>query len=451
MCVVTAPRITKADLIADLQSGCRPRKEWRIGTEHEKFAFNKTDLRPIAYEGPAGVRAFLSEIRDRFGWTPVREGDHVIALSKNGCSVSLEPGGQIELSGAPLTHLHETCAEVHMHLNEVRQVGDDLGIALLGIGHQPKWAREDIPMMPKGRYKIMRDHMPKVGKYGLDMMFRTCTIQVNLDFESEADMVEKFRIALALQPVATALFASSPFVDGKPTGWASNRARCWQDTDPARTGMLPFVFEDGFGFERFVDYLLDVPMYFVHRDGKYIDAAGLDFKDFMAGKLPALPGEYPTLKDWADHQSVSFPEVRLKKFLEMRGADGGPWRRICALPALWVGLLYDETAQRSAYELIRDFTAEEREFLRLETPRTALQTPFRGGTIRELAKDVLDIARGGLKRRARPDSRGDTEEYYLDPLVAVAEDDRTLADEFLDLYETRWGETVDPLFTEYAY
>ncbi len=442
---------SRRQLVEWFESGCTPKKDWAIGTEHEKFAFTRNDLRPIPYEGERGVKTLLTQLAERFDWEPIIENGNVIALTKDNCSVSLEPGGQIELSGAPLKNIHQTCGEVHQHLHEIREICGDLDIEMLGVGHQPKWERKDIPWMPKGRYAIMRDYMPKVGNLGLDMMLRTSTIQVNLDFSSEADMIKKFRTSLALQPVATALFAASPFVDGKPSGYLSSRSHVWTDTDPDRCGMLPFVFEDGFGFERYVDYMLDVPMYFVYRDGKYINAAGKSFRDFMAGKLDVLPGERPTMNDWSDHMTTAFPEVRLKKFLEMRGADGGPWKRICALPALWVGLLYDDAALDAAWDLVKDLSHAEREALRDDVPRTALGTKFRNGTVQDLAKDVLTVSKQGLKARGRMDAYGDDESHFLESLEDVAESGRTLAEEFLDKYETEWNGSVDPLFREYAY
>src|SRR5690606_16169634 len=311
----------------------KPRERWRIGTEHEKFVFRRRDLRRADYE--SGIRPLLEGLT-RFGWTPVLENGNPIALCQGEASISLEPGGQLELSGAPLETIHQTCAEVGQHLKQVREVTEELGLGMLGMGFDPKWRRDDVPWMPKGRYRIMREYMPKRGKLGLDMMLRTCTVQVNLDFSDEADMVRKFRASLALQPIATALFAASPFVEGKPTSFQSWRSHVWTDTDPDRCGMLPFVFEEGFGFERYVDWMLDVPMYFVYRDGRYIDASGQSFRDFMEGRLPALPGERPQMGDWTDHLTTAFPEVRLKRYLEMRGADGGPWDRLCALPAFWV-------------------------------------------------------------------------------------------------------------------
>ncbi len=445
------PVTDKKDLIEYMESGCKPANKWRIGTEHEKFAYHIDNLRPLEYEGPGGIRALLEGLT-RFGWQPVLEHGNPIALIKpDNSSITLEPAGQVELSGAPLENIHQTCIEVSEHLRQVKQVATDLGIGFIGLGYQPKWPLKDQPWMPKSRYKIMRAHMQKVGTLGLDMMQSTCTVQVNLDFDSEANMVKMFRISLALQPIATALWANSPFREGKPSGFLSYRSHIWTDTDPARCGTLPFVFEDGFGFERYVDYMLDVPMYFVYRDGEYIDASGLSFRDFMAGRLEVLPGQVPTMKDWEDHLTVAFPEVRLKKFLEMRGADGGPWNRLCALPAFWVGLLYDTQARDLAWELIRDWTPEEHLTMRHEVPKNALNTPFRDGTIGDIALDALEIAHQGLSRRAVLDSVGLNETHFLNPLFQIAESGLTPAEELLCAYDRRWQGNIDPIFKEYAY
>jgi glutamate--cysteine ligase len=432
-------------------SGSKPPAAWRVGTEHEKFVFRKSDLRRASYEGPDGIGALLQGMM-RFGWEPVIEGNNVIALENDArCSITLEPGGQFELSGAPLETIHQTCDEVHEHLRQVREVCEESGLGMIGLGFDPKSRREDISWMPKGRYRIMREYMPQKGSLGLDMMLRTCTVQANLDYQSEADMVKKFRVSLALQPVAVGLFATSPFTEGKPNGYQSYRSHVWTDLDPDRSGTLPFVFENGFGFERYVDYLLDVPMYFVYRDGKYIDASGQSFRDFLVGKLPALPGEVPTMTDWVDHSTTAFPEVRLKTFLEMRGADGGPWRRICALPAFWVGLLYDSVALDAAYDLIADWTEAEREAMRAEVPRLGLDARIRSRTLRDVALEVLDIARDGLHRRARRDRAGEDETHFLDTLFSIAGSGRTPAQDLLDDYEKRWGRDLTPLYTDHAY
>jgi glutamate--cysteine ligase len=444
-------RITdRRQLIEYLAEGSKPAAQWRIGTEHEKFVFRRDDLSPAPYGGPRGIEALLTGLK-RFGWDAVMEGDHIIGLSDGLASVSLEPGGQFELSGAPLDNLHQTCGEVTEHLDQARAVAGELGLGILAAGFHPKARREDIDWMPKGRYAIMRRYMPTVGKLGIDMMLRTCTVQVNLDFASEADMVRKYRLSLALQPVATALFANSPFTEGKPNGYQSYRAQIWTDTDPDRSGLLPFVFEPGMGFERYVDYLLDMPMYFVYRDGRYIDAAGQSFRDFMAGRLPALPGELPTMSDWGDHLTTAFPEVRLKKFLEMRGADSGPWGRLCALPALWVGLLYDDAATDAALELVKGWTGEEREALRGAVPKSGLATRFRQGTVQDIARTMVEIAAAGLQRRDRRDGKGRDETLFLDPLHEIVASGRTPAELLLEAYRTRWDHSVDPMFREQAY
>jgi glutamate--cysteine ligase len=446
-----APITDKRQLVAYHEAGCKLPEAWRMGTEHEKFVFRRADLRRVPYEGPDGIGALLQGML-RFGWKPVREGGNIIALSNDArCSITLEPGGQFELSGAPLETLHQTCDEVHEHLRQVREVCDELGLGMIGLGFDPKSRREDVGWMPKGRYRIMRDYMPKKGQHGLDMMLRTCTVQTNLDYESEADMVRKFRVGLALQPVAVALFANSPFTEGKPNGYQSYRSFVWTDTDPDRCGTLPFVFDQGFGFERYVDYMLDVPMYFVYRDGKYIDASGQSFRDFMAGRLPAFPGELPGIGDWVDHLTTAFPEVRLKTFLEMRGADGGPWRRLCALPALWVGLLYDRNALDAAHDLVADWTAAERDAMRAEVPRLGLDTRIRSRTLRDVALEVLDFAREGLHRRACRDQAGEDETHFLDALFSIAGSGRTPASELLDDLANRWGGGLDRIYDEYAY
>ena len=389
-----------------LAEGCKPKEDWRIGTEHEKFGFCTDSLKPLPYEGERSIHAVLSGLRDRYGWAPVEEGGKLIGLQKDGANVSLEPGGALELSGAPLETIHQTCDEVNEHLKEVKSIADHIGVGFIGLGAAPTWTHDEMPLMPKGRYKLMDAYQNTVGTTGTTMMRRTCTVQVNLDFGSEADMVQKMRVALALQPVATALFANSPFFENKPNGMKSYRSWVWRHMDAARTGMLPFVFDEGFGFDAYVEYALDVPMYFVYRDGEYIDALGQSFRDFLKGELPALPGEKPTLSDWADHLTTIFPEARLKKFIEMRGADGGPWRRLCALPAFWVGLTYDQGALDAAWDLVKGWTAPQREALRVAAADQGLQAKVDGIDMHDLAREVLAIAESGLKARARPGPAG---------------------------------------------
>jgi len=446
---------SRDELVAYLEAGCKPERDWRIGTEHEKFGFYRDTHGPVPYDGDRGIRALLEALHRRFGWEPITENGNVIALRCKDCpkggTVSLEPGGQLELSGATLETLHETHDELRQHFDEVGQVGRELGIGFLGIGFSPKWTLAETPVMPKPRYAIMMRYMPTRGRHGLDMMFRTATVQVNMDFGSEADMIAKMRVGLSLQPIATALFANSPFSDGKPNGFQSYRAEMWRDTDPDRTGLLPFAFEEGMGFERYVDYALDVPMYFVYRNERYIDVAGASFRDFLAGKLAALPGVRPTLDDWADHLTTLFPDVRLKRFLEMRGADAGSFAQIWALPALWTGLLYDRAALEGALALTEDWTLEERQALRNQVPRLGLKTPFRDATVREIAREVLTLAVGGLKRRARLNRRGEDETKALAPLLQAADEGRSPADLLLDAYRGSWHGDIDKVFDTQAF
>jgi glutamate--cysteine ligase len=445
------PIESRDDLLAPFVRGEKPAVDWRIGTEHEKFVYRRADHRAPSYEEPGGIRDLLAALTE-YGWQPVEEGGNVIALAGADGNVSLEPAGQLELSGAALENLHQTCAEAGRHLNQCKAVGDRLGLGFLGLGMWPDKARADLPIMPKGRYAIMLRHMPRVGSLGLDMMLRTCTIQVNLDYSSEADMAQKFRVGLALQPLATALFANSPFTEGRPNGLLSFRSHIWSDTDPARTGMLPFVFEDGFGYERYIDYALDVPMYFVFREGRYIDAAGHSFRDFLGGRLAILPGEKPRRSDWIDHLSTAFPEVRLKSFLEMRGADGGPWSKICALPALWVGLLYDQGALDAAWDEVKAWPLDGRQRLRDEVPRLGLaaRTPA-GEPLRDLARRILAIAEAGLTARARLNGAGDSESGFLDPLRETVARGLTPAEILLERYHGEWQGDVGRVYEEMSF
>ena len=436
-----------------MASGEKPKEDWRIGTEHEKFGYCKDTLKPLPYDGPRSIKAMLEGLRDRFGWDPVFEQGNIIGLTKDGANVSLEPGGQLELSGAPLETIHQTCDEVNEHLREVHEIADRIGARFIGLGAAPEWSHDQMPMMPKGRYRLMTDYMGRVGTHGTQMMYRTCTVQVNLDFASEADMVKKLRVALSLQPVATALFANSPFFEGKPNGHKSWRSRIWRSLDDARTGMLPFVFEDGMGYQRYVDWVLDVPMYFVYRDGKYINALGQSFRDFLKGELPALPGEKPTLSDWADHMTTVFPEARVKKYIEMRGADGGPWRRLCALPALWVGLLYDQSALDAAWDLCKHWDDETREALRVAASVDGLQAEAGGVKMHDLAREAVAIAQEGLKARARPGAAGmiPDETHFLNALQESVDSGKVPADELLEKYHGEWAGDLSRIYAEYSY
>lgn len=441
------------DLVNYFAKGNKPKQDWKIGTEHEKFGYCKDTLRPIPYDGDRSIKAILEGLQDRYQWDPVFEGEYLIGLTKDGANVSLEPGGQLELSGAPLDNIHQTCDEVHVHLREVQSVADEIGAKFIGLGAAPHWTHDDMPLMPKGRYKLMDAYMGTVGTSGTQMMRRTCTVQVNLDFASEADMVQKFRVALALQPVATALFANSPFFEGKLNGHKSWRSQIWRHLDDSRTGMLPFVFEDGMGFERYADYALDVPMYFVYRDGKYINALGMSFRDFLKGELPALPGEKPTLSDWADHLTTIFPEARIKQYMEMRGADGGPWRRLCALPAYWVGMMYDQSALDAAWDIAKDWTPEFREELRVAASIDGLQAEVQGVKMMDLARETIAISETGLVARAREGAGGlvADETHFLNALKDSVQSGQAPADELIEKFNGDWGGDVTKVFGEYSY
>jgi len=436
-----------------LSDGCKPKEDWRIGTEHEKFGYCKDTLKPLPYEGDRSIRVMLEGLRDGHGWSPVEEAGKLIGLEKDGANISLEPGGQLELSGAPLETIHETCDEVNVHLREVQDVADRIGAGFIGLGGAPIWTHEQMDLMPKGRYKLMNDYMTRVGTMGRVMMRRTCTVQVNLDFGSEADMVQKMRVAIALQSVATALFANSPFFEGRANGYKSQRSMVWRNLDAARTGTLPFVFEEGFGFERWVEYALDVPMYFVYRDGAYINALGMSFRDFLVGKLPALPGETPTLSDWADHLTTAFPEARMKKYIEMRGADGGPWRRLCALPAFWVGLMYDQEALDGAWDLVKGWGPAEHDALRTAASIDGLQAKVTGINMHDIAREAVALAELGLKNRARAGAGGlvPDETHFLNALKESVESGKVPADELLEDYHGKWGGDLTRIYADYSY
>jgi len=442
---------SRDELVAWFAAGCKPKSEFRVGTEHEKFVFTVNGHRPVPYGGPRGIRALLDGMQHLLGWEPIMEGENIIGLADvtGGGAISLEPGGQFELSGAPVETVHQTASELFAHLAQVREVAGPLGIGFLGLGMTPNWSRAEIPMMPKGRYKIMTAYMPKVGKYGLDMMYRTCTVQTNHDFSSESDMVKKLRVALALQPVATALFANSPFTESKPNGFLSFRSEIWRDTDNQRSGMLPWAFEAGMGFERYADYALDVPMYFIKRCDSYIDVSGKSFRDHLVGRL--IPGDRATISDWANHVSTIFPEVRLKRYIEMRGCDGGPWRRLPALPAFWVGLIYDDANLDACWEMVKDWTVEERQKLRDDVPRLGFRAAIRHQTLLDIALELLRLAEKGLVRRQRLDRNGRDETRYLRPLQEIVARGITPAEELLEKYHGQWKGSVEPIFDEYAY
>jgi glutamate--cysteine ligase len=447
------PIESRDELVAWFEAGSKPREKFRIGTEHEKFPFRLRDHSTVAYEDPRGIRTLLNGMQHLLGWEPIMEGDNIIGMFDvtGGGAISLEPGGQFELSGAPLETVHQTSSELNAHLAQVREIAKPLGIGFLGLGMAPTWTRADVPKMPKGRYRIMTAYMPKVGTLGLDMMYRTCTVQTNLDFHSEADMVKKLRVSLALQPVGTALFANSPFTEGKPNGFLSFRSHIWTDTDNARAGMLPWAFEAGMGFERWIDYALDVPMYFIKRGDKYIDVSGQSFRDLLAGKLASQPGERATLSDWANHVSTIFPEVRLKRYLEMRGSDVGRREMLPALTAFWAGIFYDDTSLDAAWDLVKDWSAEERQKLRDDVPRLGFKAVLRDRTLLDISRECLRLAYSGLARRRRLDAWHEDETKYLRPLEEIAARGKTPAEILLEKFHGPWKGSVDPVFTENMY
>jgi glutamate--cysteine ligase len=445
------PIAARDELIAWIASGEKPREAWRVGTEHEKIPFYRENATPVPYEGERGIKALLENLENSTGWEPIPDGEHVIGLAGEHLgygAISLEPGGQFELSGAPLDSIHDTARETAQHLEEAKRAAELLDIGFLTLGMSPLWTRAETPQMPKSRYKIMRAYMPKVGSLGLDMMHRTATVQANLDYASEADMVQKMRVSIALQPIATALFANSPFTEGQPNGFLSMRSHIWRDTDADRTGMLPQAFEDGFGYEAYVEWALDVPMYFVKRDDGYRDVAGASFRSLMAGRLPQLPGERATMSDWANHVSTLFPEVRLKRYLEMRGADVGPPERVMALSAFWVGILYDQASLDGAWDMVKEWSNEDRERLRVDVPRLGLNALVAGRAVGDLARDALAFSRAGLSKRAMLNGDGRDESHFLDPLDEIVASGRTPAEDLLDRYRGPWRESVEPAFEE---
>ena len=442
------------DMVGWMAEGCKPKDKWRIGTEHEKFPFYVDGNSPVPYDGPRGIKAILEGMQAMLGWEPIMDAGNIIGLVEptGQGAISLEPGGQFELSGAPLETIHQTCREGNAHLAQVREIAEPLGIRFLGMGGSPKWTLAETPRMPQSRYGIMTNYMPKVGSHGLDMMYRTCTIQVNLDYDSERDMRRKMQVSVKLQSLATVLFATSPFTDGKPNGLQSWRGDIWRDTDNQRSGILPFIFSDSFGFADYAEWALDVPMYFVIRDGHYHDTTHVTFRQFMNGALKGeLNQPMPTMGDWTNHLGTLFPDARLKRFIEMRGADGGPWRTICALPAFWVGLLYDESAIGEAEELTRHWTAEQVIAARDRAPREGLATPIAGSTMHEVARQALKISRMGLKNRKRLNGDGFDEAHFLAPLEEVTARGTSDAQVMLEAWHTRWDHSVEPLFSEYAY
>ncbi len=447
------PIKSRDELIAWIAQGAKPASNFKIGTEHEKFPFYTNTLEPVPYEGERGIRALLLGLQSINGWESIIENNNIIGLAdiKEGGAISLEPGGQFELSGAPLDNLHQTLSETQNHLAQLKQVATPLGIRFLALGSSPKWTLQETPIMPKARYKIMANYMPKVGSRGLDMMFRTSTVQVNLDFNSEADMVKKLRVSLALQPIATALFANSPFTEGKLNGFKSYRSEIWRDTDNQRAGMLPFAFETGMGFERYVDYALDVPMYFLKRGDTYHDVTGASFRDLMNGNFKHMPHEQAYISDWANHLGTIFPEVRLKRYLEMRGGDVGPLPMITAFSAFWTGLLYNKTALDAAWDIAKKWNGEQRQTLRDNVPKLALQTKVAGIRVLDIAHELIKISSTGLKARAILNDEGQDETEYLAPLYRQIDAGKTQADALIEQFNSKTHDKIETVFQHCVY
>ena len=440
-------------LVSWLSSKEKDPKQWCIGTEHEKFIYTLDEFAPVEYGGDKGIEAILHYLSDTYDMTPIMENGMYVALKTNeGASISLEPGGQLELSGNIVKTLHHSCIETSKHLRQMLDVTAKLGLGMIGLGFHPTASKEQINWMPKGRYKIMKNYMPKVGNLGLDMMLRTCTIQTNLDYQDEEDMRRKFKTSLALQPIATALFANSPIKDGRLTKIQSNRALVWTDTDPDRCGVPQCVFEPSFGYEQWIDYVLDVPMYFIYRDGQYLDVAGKSFRKFMNSEYSdEFFGHTASMLDFEDHITTIFPDVRLKGYLEMRGADGGPWSIICALPALWVGLLYDAEALQKAEAIANQFSHQDVVNARISAAKDGLKGQIGSQNIHQVAKQLIEIAETGLKSRARTNKDGEDERTFLTPLKTIVNSGLTQADIVSGLYYNEWNEDINKVYTYYKY
>lgn len=433
------------DLLRHFREGEKPRERWRIGTEHEKLPFNRHTHQPLPFGGERGIFAILEGLRTRFNWQPVREGENVIALTRGEASITLEPGGQLELSGAAVTSAHETCAELSQHVREMRELAGELDVVLLMVGRNPVVPSAEMPWMPKERYSIMRRYLPTRGDMALDMMLGTGTVQTNIDYSDELDMARKLRVAMGVSPFLTALFASSPFVAGRPSGYLSSRALVWEHTDPDRCGFIPGVFDPGFGYREYAEYALDVPMFFIHRDGHYLDTSGRSFRRFLE---EGMNGHHATAEDWALHLTTLFPLVRVKQYIELRMADVGPLNMICAFAALTRGLLYDATALAEAEALLAPLSAEEYPALQSDAAKRGLRAQASGRSFQDWARDVVRIAQDGLQRLDAQDAIGENETKLLGPLHRILASGKTLADELLERWDQKWGHRIDAIFDD---
>ena len=404
MSEATQPLISVEELIADLAAGETPRADWRVGTEHEKIGIYADTRERVPYEGKRGIGALLGRIAKADGWDPVTEAGNVIALLKDSASITLEPGGQLELSGAPLVTAAQTCSEFNRHVDLVKRESRDFGIEWLALGIDPFHSVDATPRMPKARYGIMRDYLPTRGTSGLLMMHSTATVQANYDYADESDMVAKMQMALACSPITSALFANSPISEGRANGYISKRVEIWRDVDPDRCGILPFVFRDDFGYRDYIEWVLDVPMFFVVRDHRYLPAKGMTFRDFLRSGFDGVPA---MRADWNLHLTTVFPEVRLKRYIEVRGADCVPRESICAYPTLWKGLLYDDDACTAAWDLVRGWTAEDRNEALSTAARHGLSGRVGNRAMRDLAQELVEISASGLRAIAqRPETTG---------------------------------------------
>ena len=433
--------LNKNLLVKIFSEGCKEKIKWKIGTEHEKFGFKKKSLEPINFQD---IQQIFLKLSNKYNWEKVFEDSNLIALKKNNASITLEPGGQIELSGAPMKNLFETCKEVNQHQSELDDICKSMEIDFLGMGLLPKWKLNKIKLMPKKRYKIMSEYMPQVGSKGLDMMFRTATIQANYDFSSESDMVKKMRVSQSLQPIIIALYANSPFVDGKITNYKSFRSFIWTKTDKKRCGILPFIYDNSFSFERYVDYLLDIPMYFIIRDNEYINMTKYTFRNFLEKKV--LKKIEPNLEDWKIHLTTVFPEVRLKTFIELRGADGGPWSRVCALPAFWTGILYDKKNLNEIWTKIShwDYSGIVNFYENVRRDGLNTFTPD-GEKLSDFTKTILNQSGEGLVRRNIKTDRGN-ESIFLEPLKKILESGKSPAEMWKKLFFSEWKNDIDMLY-----
>jgi len=444
--------INKNELIGYFFDGVKSKNNLKIGVEHEKFILNKESLKPISYYENNGIKNILEKLTT-LGWEPLYDDNKntIIAVKKGKQAITLEPGGQIELSGAPLDNIHETCEETTNHLKELKKLGNEFNFILLGIGVEPNLKLDDFPWMPKQRYKIMRKYMEQVGTLGHHMMKRTCTNQVNIDYSSEEDMINKIRLILNLESIATAIFSNSPFDQGNVSKYRSLRSHFWHHTDPNRTGLLPFVFDKDFNFEKYTDYALNIPMYFIRREHKYINMTQYTFKDYLEGKCTKVNYE-ATLDDWEDHLTTLFPQVRLKHYLEIRSMDACNWDLICSQPAFWIGILYDDEILDKIKQITEDWKGEDRQYLNKRVPEDGLKTEFKKRKLIDFAQEFFELSKKGLSKRNQLSKNGEFDEsIHMKDLENNLTDGCSPADCLITKFNTTWEKSVLPIYKELAY